>query len=94
MRAIQTNTSNKEVTEFARWLDTFISEKGLDMDTLFYVDEKFGISNVIPFTALIENIKGGSPQLQAQIKITLVKIDYVNGNVMDVFKHLAQGIKQ
>ncbi len=77
---------------FITWLDTFVSEKGLDTDHVFEVEGKDWGTNYIPLDALIEAIKGASDNEKNAIKDTIVKIDFYNGDVMDYFKHLAKAI--
>ena len=77
---------------FTIWLDRFISEKELDIEDTFEVEGPEWGWNLIPLGCVIEAIKSTSCQEQAQIKNMLVKIDFVNGNVMDYFEHLAQAI--
>ncbi len=78
--------------KFNTWLDTFIEEKGLDLDHIFEVEgEQYG-TNYIPFEVLIETIKNAPKSEQNGIKDMLVRIDFRNGNVMDYFKHLSKAI--
>ncbi len=80
------------MTTFNQWLDTFVSEKGLDTDHIFEVEGKEWGTNLIPLDALLEAIKGASDNEKAAIKDMIVKIDFYNGDVMDYFKHLAKAI--
>ena len=49
--------------------------------------------NLIPVGALLDIIKYDAPQNeQAGIKTMIVKIDFLNGDVIDYFKHLARAI--
>lgn len=75
-------------TSFTRWLDTLVSEKGLDTEHTFQKEGASGL-NVIPLGCVIESIKSAPANEQAAIKNVLVKIDYKNGNVMHFFDHLA-----
>jgi hypothetical protein len=76
---------------FNTWLDTFISEKGIDTEKTFDIEGPSGL-NVIPVGVIIEHMKITSPKEQAAIKNMIVKIDFHNGDVLDFFKHLAQAI--
>lgn len=76
---------------FATWIDTFIEEKSIDTEHLLEVDGAMG-QNMIPVGCVIEAIKGASKNEQAQIKNTIVKIDFMNGDVMHFFNHLAKAI--
>jgi len=73
---------------FTKWLDTFVDEKELNTDFTFEVEGDFGL-NYIPAAVVIEHIKIAPKHEQAAIKDMLVKIDFINGDVMDFFKHLA-----
>lgn len=76
---------------FATWIDTFASEKGLDMDRMFTVEGASG-ANFIPLGCVIEAIKSASKREQEQIKTTIVKIDFMNGDVCHFFNHLAKAL--
>ena len=86
-RGITETTNNS----FEKWLDTFIEEKGIDLEDTFSLegDESFHIFEV---GNVIENIKKAPPQEQAKIKDMLVKIDFNNGNVLDYLQHLAKAL--
>lgn len=78
---------------FARWMDTFVSEKGLDTEHVFTVDtDDFWQTHLIPLAVVIEAAKGASCVEQAQIKKTFVMIDFQNGDVMHFFEYLAKGL--
>lgn len=76
---------------FNKWLDTLIEEKEID-DTIVF--EKPGPSgaNFIPLAMVLEAIKGAPDHEQRGIKTMLVKIDFVNGNIVDYFNHLADAL--
>ena len=76
---------------FATWIDTFINEKGLDTDQIFKVEGPSG-PNFIPLECVISAIKQTVGAEQSSIKATIVKIDFMNGDVCHFFKHLAKAI--
>ena len=83
----------KQENVFNNWLDTFIEEKGIDLEQILEVKTEknthyFEVGNVI------ENIKTTTPEEQEEIKKTIIKIDFYNGDVVDYFKHLAQALAQ
>ena len=82
----QTNT-----TKMKNYLNALISEKGLNTETIIEVEGNSG-TNFIPLGVVVEHILIANSTEQAQIKNTLVKIDFHNGNVMHFFTHLAQAI--
>ena len=77
--------------KFAKWLDTFLEEKGIDTEQILEVEGVSG-TNWIPVEVLVDAMKTTTPGEQAAIKSMIVRIDFVNGNVLDYFRHLAQAI--
>ncbi len=80
------NTQNMK-----KYLKNLIDEKGIDANLAFQVKGETGI-NLIPIGVVIEHILLAPIKEKRAIKDWLVKIDFVNGNVLDYFKHLAQAI--
>ncbi len=76
---------------FNTWLDTFISEKGLDLDTAFTVYGPSGPNHLTAQT-VVDHMKIAPTHEQAAIKTMIVKIDFVNGDVLRFFRHLARAI--
>jgi hypothetical protein len=76
---------------FAKWLDTFLSEKGVDSEEVLLVEGESG-ENHIPIGVLADHMKGTSPREQKRLKEVLVKIDFRNGNVRYFLTHLAQAV--
>ena len=74
---------------FNTWLDTFISEKELDLDYTFEIEGDDWGMNWIPLQCVIDEIKNAPATERDAIKKTIVKIDFVNGDVMHFFEHLA-----
>ncbi|KXO91062.1 Uncharacterised protein (plasmid) [Tsukamurella tyrosinosolvens] len=77
---------------FDTWIDTFIEEKGLDIEHRFDVEGPEWGWNSIPFSIVIDTAKHTTPAEQAQIKKTLVDIDFHNGDAMHFFEHLAKAL--
>lgn len=77
---------------FNTWLDTLVSEKGLDLEHTFEVEGPEWGTNWIPLAIVIEAIKGAPKREQDGIKNMLVRIDFVNGSVLDYFGHLAKAL--
>lgn len=79
---------------FDKWLDTLISEKGIDPEctTVFNGNSDSGTYNLMMLDYLTEAIKHTGKEEQAGIKNMLVKIDFVNGDIVDYFKHLAKAL--
>ncbi|BBY53975.1 hypothetical protein H7J07_04905 [Mycobacterium koreense] len=77
------------MADFATWLDTFIGEKGLDLDHRFDVEGPQWGWNSIPLGSVVDVAKQCSTAEQDKIKDTLVAIDFRNGDAMHFFAHLA-----
>ena len=83
----------KVESAFNKWLDTFIEEKGIDLEQVIEIKTEtnthyFEVGNIIA------NIKATTPEEQAGIKDMIVKIDFYNGDVVDYFRHLAQALAE
>lgn len=76
---------------FANWIDTFLSEKGTNLDRIIEVEGDMGV-NMIPVAVVVEAMKNAPANEQAQIKATLVKIDFLNGDHMHFIEHLAKAL--
>ena len=83
-------TKNTTIThqKFNNWLDTFISEKNIDVCREFDIAGHYGLNVQI----VLEHIKVTSLKEKQQIKTILVKIDFANGDVYHFFEHLANGL--
>lgn len=79
---------------FATWLDTFVSEKGLDVDHVFEIKtDDFWETHFITLEIVLWQAKeNASAAEQKQIKDIIVQIDFRNGDVMHFFNHLATGL--
>lgn len=76
---------------FKKWLETFCSEKGIDIEQRLTVAGLSG-ENSIPVGCVIEAINQAPASEKAAIKTMIVKIDFMNGDVIPYFRHLAQAI--
>ena len=76
---------------FIRWLNTLVDEKGIDRDQILEVEGASGI-NLMPLSYVLDEIKWAPKHEQKSIQTRLVKIDFVNGDIVDYFKHLAQAL--
>ena len=81
----------KAAPAFNNWLDTFVSEKGIDLEETFDVEGPSG-TNVIPYGVIVEHMKTAGPAEQAKLKNVMVAIDFKNGDVRHFFRHLGQAI--
>ena len=76
---------------FSKWFETFLSEKGTDLEQVLTVEGASG-DNFIPVQCVVDAILTAPKTEQAGIKTMIVKIDFMNADVTDYFRHLAQAI--
>tara|TARA_R110000822_G_scaffold124309_3_gene258806 strand:- start:1571 stop:1810 length:240 start_codon:yes stop_codon:yes gene_type:complete len=74
------------------YLNTLIAEKNLDLNTTIEVEGGEWGTNFIPLEVIVDFISQLDSPTQKQIKNTLVKIDFNNGDIMHFFKYIAEGI--
>lgn len=76
---------------FGKWLDTFLSEKGIELDEYLdtYRGEEF---RALPVAFVAEHIKIAPPTEREAIKTMLIKIDFKNGDVRDYLAHLGAAL--
>ena len=77
---------------FNKWLDTFIEEKGINLESCFTVKGPRLEDNNMSIGIIVEHIKISSPAEKAGIKDMMVYLDFINGNIIDYFKHLGRAI--
>ncbi|WP_457180739.1 hypothetical protein [Mycobacteroides abscessus] len=82
------DSNEPTATGFGSWLDTFVDEKGLDTEHVFSKEVASGF-NLIPLGVVIAAVKATGAAEQAAIKSTLVRLDFVNADVLSFFDHLA-----
>lgn len=70
-----------------KYLQTLIEEKGKSLEDEINLDGHFGLT----YQMLIDFIENAN-EYHAQIKKTLVMIDFKNGDVFHYFNHLAEGM--
>ena len=69
------------------YLKNLITEKGVDLETTINIDGHFGLT----YNMLIDYI-AEAKEYHNQIKTTLVKIDFSNGDVFHYLDYLAEGM--
>ena len=79
------------MSTFNNWFDTFISEKDLPL-AQWELAGPDGTTHMIDSEVVVEAIKGAPAHEQTGIKATIVKIDFMNGDVNHFFRHLAQAL--
>ena len=76
---------------FSQWIDTFLEEKGVDLDEHFEFDNQDGF-NIMPYAYVVENLKTATPAIQNQVQTKLIQIDFQNGDVTHFLRYLGQGM--
>lgn len=76
---------------FNKWIDTFIEEKNIDIDTPIDVEGPGG-TNYMTVGTVIEVIKSAPNKEQKAIQNKLVQLDLENQDVLPFFKYLAEAI--
>lgn len=79
---------------FSKWIEIFLSEKGIDMDDIVIAEGNSG-ANHIPVECLVDMMKQAPVNEQNGIKAMLIKIDFIAGGqkpVLEYFAHLAKAV--
>lgn len=76
---------------FNKWLDTFISEKGIDPEESFDLEGESG-TNMMNYGVILDHMKSTTPQEQAKLKDMIVKLDFKNADIRDYLRHLGKAI--
>lgn len=77
---------------FEKWLKTFIAEKGIDPEQILEVEGPEWGMNLIPVQVLIDAICSALRVEREAIRKMMIRIDFLNGNILDYFRHLAKAI--
>lgn len=85
------NSSDPHRGEFGLWLETFLSEKGIDLDEAIEVEGPSGL-NLLDVGILVEAMKSAPAHEQRGIRAMLVRIDFAFGDVRHYLRHLAQAV--
>jgi len=78
--------TNKE-TKMKAYLTKLIEEKGKSLDAEIEIEGHYGLT----YEMLVDFISS-IPEYHETIRKTLVKIDFLNGDVFHYLKHLAKGM--
>ena len=78
---------------FKKWIETLLSEKGIDQEQLLEIESAgvFG-NNFMPVSVIVDAMKAAPAHEQAKMKTVLVKIDFLNGDVLHFLKHLGKAL--
>lgn len=74
------------------WIETFLDEKGIEVEEVIEVEGGMFGTNFISVGCLVEAILQAPASEKEKIKETIVKIDFCNGDLMHFFKYLAKAI--
>lgn len=77
--------------DFNKWLDTFIEEKGIDLEETFLVKGQLA-DNQMSYGVVVDHIKIAPDGEQQDIKDIIIKIDFSNGDVRHFLRHLAKAL--
>jgi len=77
--------------QFAIWLNKFIDEKEFDTDSPFEVEGPSG-TNMMDYNVVCQAMLDAPSKEQEAIKSTLIKIDFLNGDIGHYLRHLAQAL--
>ena len=81
----------KTQTAFDKWLDTFIEEKGIDLEDTFDLDTNDNL-HIFDYGFVIEMIKQTSKEEQKKIKAKIVYLDFFNKDIKHFLRHLAKAL--
>lgn len=76
---------------FDSWLDVFLSEKRVALETPIVVAGPSG-PNHMTVEVVVEAMKATGADEQAILKRAFVHLDFVNGDVLDYLNHLAKAL--
>lgn len=74
--------------KFSTWINTFLSEKEIDLDEEITIQDRIGNTNWLTVGVVVEGMLSTTKAQQEAIKAMLVKIDFRNGNVRNYLNHL------
>lgn len=77
---------------FKKWFVTFIEEKGIDLEEEFVVIGPVFGENHMTYQNIYDLILQVPVSEQKAIQKMLVKIDFMNGDIRDYFRHLAKAV--
>lgn len=77
--------------KFEKWLDVFLSEKGIDLEEIIVVDGPSG-ENHLPVACLVELMKRAPEHERKGLKVMMVKLDFLNAPIRPYLAHLAKAV--
>ena len=83
-----------DLANFKEWLEAFLKEKDLSLEETTIEFEDHNGWNYMPIGVIAEFFYQQPPEIQHKVKDTVVKIDFMNGDIMHYLKFLGKGIGQ
>ena len=77
---------------FAKWIDTFLKEKGIDPEEILEVPGVAYAVNMIPVEHLATAMKQAPVVERRRLKAAFVRLDFANQPIRPFLAHLAQAI--
>lgn len=74
-----------------KYLNDLLAEKNIDLEETLEVMGDWGV-NFIPVGCVVEAILMAQKAEQEKIRKILVQIDFMNGDILHFFKHLAKAM--
>jgi hypothetical protein len=78
---------------FSKWLDTFVEEKGIDLEHDFYVKTEHN-EHIVSVGSIVEQMKVATADEKSEIERIIVMIDFADGDVMHFLEHLAKPLAE
>jgi hypothetical protein len=76
---------------FDQWLDTFLTEKGINLEDSFEVDGPSGPNHMV-YQNVVDAMKIAPEYEKGSIRSLMVQVDALNGDIRKLLRHLAQAI--
>ena len=76
---------------FQEWLNTFLQEKGIDLEEGFEIEGPSGINHMM-YLHVVDAMLATSEEEQKSLKTVLVKLDFIHHDIKSYLRHLAQAI--
>lgn len=72
------------------WIDTFVDEKGYDLEELLEVEGPTGSLNIMPLGVVVDAIRSAPKVEQDAIRANIARLDFASPAApKDYLKHLA-----
>lgn len=75
---------------FTRWIDTFLTEKNVNLDKMIEVEGPSGL-NMMPLSIVVDAMKASTGD-HAALKAAMVRLDFANAPIVPFLEHCAGAI--